>query len=238
MTAGDGGEHPKMSRNLDIDRLRRWSLFAAGGAAFMALTAAGCGDDRSASETPAATTTVVSNSQPTGTTTTTTVTTAPSPAPTVPPITESVNAGPGGATGTQAELADEVNKRIIRNPQMTGSRVNVVVDDAGVATLTGFTQNQQQKALAAKAAENTTGVVSVVNKLEIRPTGGTGKAPKPAPTPAAPKTQIIVVPGPPAAAPSPAPSPAASPLEGYEENGTAPAPSPAAPAPTTPEGGQ
>jgi hypothetical protein len=147
----------------------------------------------------------------------------------VPAVNESVNAGPGGPTGTQAALADEVNKRIIRNPQMTGSRVNVVVDDIGVATLTGFTQNQQQKALAAKAAENTAGIVSVANKLEIRPTGGVGKAPKPTPSPSV-TTHIIVVPGPPAAAPAPRPS--ASPWEG---GGESPAP---APTPLSPDTGQ
>jgi len=78
---------------------------------------------------------------------------------------------------------------------MTGSRVTAVVDDAGVATLNGFVQNQQQKALAAKAAENTPGVVSVKNKLEIRPTGGAGKTPK---TPPPVQTKVIVVPATPA----------------------------------------
>jgi hypothetical protein len=127
-------------------------------------------------------------------------------------VTNDTNAGAGGATGTQTALADEISKTITRNTQMTGSRVNVVVDDAGVATLTGFTQNQQQKALAEKAAKNTAGVSLVVNKLDIRPTGGTGKA-KPTPPPAGPQTQIIVVPGAtaPAAPPAPAPSVAGAP---------------------------
>jgi hypothetical protein len=50
-----------------------------------------------------------------------------------PPRNENTNAGPGGATGTGTALADEINKKIIRNPQMTGSRVTAVVDASGVA---------------------------------------------------------------------------------------------------------
>jgi hypothetical protein len=181
--------HAPITCNSRVERLRIAALFAAGGAALatLSLGAVGCGD-RSADE-GTSTTTVVSNAEP-GTTTVTT-STAPSPAASVPATTESVNAGPGDANGTQAKLADDINTRIIRNPQMTGSRVNVVVDDAGTATLTGFTQNQQQKALAAKAAEDTSGVVSVKNKIEIRPTGGVKPPPPPAP-------KVIVAPGPPA----------------------------------------
>ena len=81
------------------------------------------------------------------------------------------NAGPGGASGTDAAVAAAVRTAIVNNKQMTGSRVDVVVT-GGVATLNGFTQNQQQKALAEKAARDTAGVTSVENKLEIRPTGG------------------------------------------------------------------
>lgn len=188
--------------------------------AFFALALAGCGnnDTGTAGEAP---TTVVVAPAPSATTPTATPT---------PPGSDT-NAGPGGATGTNAALAEEINTKIVRNTQMTGSRVTAIVDDAGVATLNGFVQNQQQKALAAKAAQNTSGVASVKNKLEIRPTGGTGKTPKP--TPAPPTTNIIVVPGgnnsPTAAPPAPAPGtattpaatpdPDATPLGGY----TAPA---------------
>lgn len=227
----------KQSISQRSERLRLSTLFAVGGAALavLSLGAAGCGDRQSADEGAGATTTVVSNAEPGTTTVTTTTAPTPAPMPSVPASTESVNAGPGDANGTQAEVADAVNTRIIRNPQMTGSRINVVVDSVGVATLTGFTQNQQQKALATRAAENTPGVVSVLNKLEIRPTGGTGKAaPKPSPTPAPPTTtNVIVVPGP-AASPAPTPAPSASPLEGFEEGGeprTEPTPAPA-PLPT------
>ncbi|MES2464811.1 MAG: BON domain-containing protein [Armatimonadota bacterium] len=162
---------------------------------------AGCGD-----KTPETSTTVI-NQPAADTATTTTTTTVPGPkASTV--VTNDTNAGAGGATGTQTALADEISRAITRNTQMTGSRVNVVVDDAGVATLTGFTQNQQQKALAEKAAKNTAGISLVTNKLDIRPTGGTGKT-QPTPPPSGPQTQIIVVPG--AAAPAPAAPPASAP---------------------------
>lgn len=194
---------------------------------------AGCGDK--APETSS--TTVINQAAPE----TSRSAPVPVPGPSGAVVTNDTNAGAGGATGTQTALADEITKIITRNTQMTGSRVNVVVDDAGVATLTGFTQNQQQKALAEKAAKNTTGVSLVSNKLDIRPTGGTGKA---KPAPAAPQTQIIVVPGapapaapgPPATAPTvsgapaaaPGGPPAGSPVP-TTEGGTAPVAPPAPP---------
>jgi hypothetical protein len=85
------------------------------------------------------------------------------------------NAGPGGATGASSTTADAINTTIVRNTQMTGSRVTAVVDSAGTATLNGFVQNAQQKALAEKAAKDTPGVSGLKDKLEIRPTGGAGK---------------------------------------------------------------
>ncbi len=198
------------------------SLFTCGIAAAALLT--GCGD-----KVPETSTTVINQAAPT--------TAAPAPVASGKVVTNDTNAGPGGATGTQTALADTISRTITRNTQMTGSRVNVVVDSAGVATLTGFTQNQQQKALAEKAAKEAVGVTSVSNKLEIRPTGGTGKA---KPAPAAPQTQIIVVPGaapaaaPPATAPSAegAPVPPSSDAPASGGPATAPA-SPAAPPPPT-----
>ena len=62
---------------------------------------------------------------------------------------------------------------------MTGSRVEPVAT-AGVVTLTGQVQNQQQKALAEKTATQVSGVASVKNKLIIVSTGG-----------AKPKPQVI-----------------------------------------------
>jgi hypothetical protein len=162
------------------------------------LWGAGCGDRDDVAEAPTSSTTIVS-STPDSQTRVTTVTTEQASQrgsgnieDGVPVDNENTNAGPGGATGTETEIADEINKKIIRNPQMTGSRVNVVVDAAGMATISGFTQNQQQKALALKAAKETAGVLDVKDKLEIRPTGGTGKTPKPAPQ--QPQTTIVVVP--------------------------------------------
>ena len=199
------------------------ALFTCGIAAALMT---GCGD-----KAPDTSTTVINQAAPTAA--------APAPAASGKVVTNDTNAGPGGATGTQTALADTISRTITRNTQMTGSRVNVVVDSAGVATLTGFTQNQQQKALAEKAAKEAVGITSVSNKLEIRPTGGTGKA---TPAPAAPQTQIIVVPGaapaatPPATAPSVAGAPDLPPgsSAGPAPGGPATAPaSPAAPPPPT-----
>lgn len=173
--------------------IRYGRLAIVGAAALGAL--AGCGDRE-----PETSTTVVTTAPPSATTTVTTpagsatTTTTPGPMTRTPP-TNDTNAGAGGPTGTETEIADAINKKIHTNTQMTGSRVTAVVDASGAATLTGFTQNQQQKALAEKAARNTPGVMEVKNKLEIRPTGGTGKTPK---TPPAVTTKVIVVPGPPA----------------------------------------
>jgi osmotically-inducible protein OsmY len=109
--------------------------------------------------------------------------------------TNDTNAGPGGPAGTQSAISDAVSSAIIHNTQMTGSRVNVVVDDSGVATLTGSVQNSQQKALAEKAARNTTGVNSVNNKLEINPTGGAGHtAPSNGASSGGTTTNVIVMP--------------------------------------------
>jgi hypothetical protein len=135
---------------------------------------------------------------------------SPSPSPKSP--VSDTNAGPGGPSGTNTAIAEDINTRIVRNTQMTGSRVTAVVDDTGIATLNGFVQNQQQKALAAKAAENTPGVLSIKNKIEIRPTGGVGKqAPTPPPT-----TQIIVMPAPSSNA-TPTPEPSVSPSPNWGE---------------------
>ena len=177
----------------------RYGRLAVAGAAALG-TLAGCGDREPE------TTTVVTAAPPATTTTVTTpagsatTTTTPGTLTRTPP-TNDTNAGAGGPTGTETEIADAINKRIHTNTQMTGSRVTAVVDASGTATLTGFTQNRQQKALAEKAARDTVGVVEVRNKLEIRPTGGVGKTPK---TPPPATTKVIVVPGPPTT-PPPAP---------------------------------
>ena len=193
----------------------------------------GCSSNNAADESsapPAASTTTVVTSTPDASTTATTTTT-----PGTPPRNENTNAGPGGATGTETALADEINKKIIRNPQMTGSRVTAVVDASGVAVLTGFTQNRQQKALAEKSARDTVGVSSVNNKIEIRPTGGARRTVRTPPP--APKTTVIVVPGPGAtpsggsAVPSTEPGGVSAP-----DPGTEPAPVPPN-EPTAPGGG-
>lgn len=154
----------------------------AAGTALALLGAAGCSNNQP--QTPP---TVVSTPPPA----TTTVTTPPATAPSTPggaPATKiNVNAGPGGSMGTNSGVADAVNKAIVTNKEMTGSRVEVVVDASGVATLTGTVQDQQQKALAARTATNTPGVSSVKNKIEIVPTGGAKSASKP------PVTKVIVV---------------------------------------------
>lgn len=147
---------------------------------------------------PAATTTTTT---PGATATTTTAGTTTNPATKV-----NVNAGPGASTGTDTTTAEAVNKAIVTNKQMTGSRIEAVVT-SGVCTLTGITQNASQKGIAEQTARRVAGVTEVKNKIEIRPTGGAGAT---ASKPAAPKTKVIVinrtVPAPPAP-----PQPPASP---------------------------
>ena len=141
------------------------SLAAAAIAAAFLL--AGCHDDTppppAVAATPAPSTTMVvpsgSASAPAA------VTTAQ-----VPDTKINTNAGPGGSTGTDAALADQVNTAIVHNKQMTGSRVEVVAT-AGIVTLNGTVQNQQQKALAQTTAQNVPGVGSIKNKLVIVTTG-------------------------------------------------------------------
>jgi len=104
----------------------------------------------------------------------------------VTPSTNNTNAGSGGATGSQTAVADAVNKAIHNNAQMTGSRVTAVVNASGEARLTGTAQNAQQKGLAESTTRQTSGVSSVINKIEIVPTGGAKSA-------ATTKTKIVVV---------------------------------------------
>jgi len=98
----------------------------------------------------------------------TVATTTPTPVTTVP--TNNTNAGPGGATGSA--LGDAVTRQIHTNAQMTGSRVTAVSTAEGTVRLTGMAQNRQQKALAERVARDQPGVLHVVDKIEIVPTGG------------------------------------------------------------------
>ena len=199
-------------------RLRRSTALAAG-AVLAALLASGCAHDDTA--TPP----VVVTTPPT----TTMGTPAPGSVTTMTPGMASpdtkvnVNAGPGGSTGTDAALSDAVNMAIVHNKQMTGSRVEPV-STSGVVTLTGQVQNQQQKALAEKAATQIPGVMSVKNKLIIVSTGGA----KPKPV-IITKTKTIVIHDQNAAPTSPA---------NTNPGDTAQPPTPAAPdpnaAPSTP----
>jgi hypothetical protein len=134
------------------------------GVMLAAVLAAGCHDD-----TPPPATVV--NTPPSTTTTVTPGGTTTSPAQTVPDTKVNTNAGPGGSTGTDSALADQVNTAIVHNKQMTGSRVEVVAT-AGIVTLNGQVQNQQQKALAESTAQQVPGVSSIKNKLIIVTTGG------------------------------------------------------------------
>lgn len=157
----------------------RGVLLAAGSALAM-LAAAGCSHDDNPPPAVNTTTTVTAPATVPGTVTTTPGTTVVAPGTTVVGhSTNNTNAGAGGATGTDTTTADAVNKAIHNNAQMTGSRVTAVVQ-SGVARLTGTAQNQQQKGLAETTARQTSGVSSVVNKIEIVPTGGVKSAsPKP-----------------------------------------------------------
>ena len=149
------------------------------GAAALALLTAGCHDDTPPPATvvtpaPSSSVTVA----PAG---------APGASPMVPDTKINTNAGPGGSTGTDSALADQINTAIVHNKQMTGSRVEVVAT-AGIVTLNGQVQNQQQKALAQTAAQQVPGVSGIKNKLMIVTTGG----PKPKPT-VVTKTKTVVI---------------------------------------------
>jgi len=182
--------------------MKSFSWKRAAALAAMGLALAGC--SHNSENNPPASTTVVSSqpapAPPPGATVTTPSTTTPAPTANAPG-TNNVNAGPGGATGVGAATADAVNKAIHSNVQLTGSRITAVVDAAGVATLTGTAQNQQQKALAVRAATNTSGVTSVKDKIEIVPTGG-AKSKTASTTKVIHQTKVIVeqAPAPPGAA--------------------------------------
>src|SRR5579885_1109156 len=98
------------------------AAFLAG--ATLALTGiAGCSNK--SDENPPANTTVVTSTPA-----------SPTPAPTATvantntPPTNNVNAGQGGPAGTNAAVADAVNKAIHTNVQLTGSRITAVVDSS------------------------------------------------------------------------------------------------------------
>jgi len=158
-------------RTLEICNMPR-SVGACLASAALAVILAGCSHDNPPPAAPPAATptTVVTNPAP--------PTSPGAPvASSTAPQTNNTNAGPGGATGN--DLGDKVTEAIHINTQMTGSRVTAVADPGGVIRLTGTAQNQQQKALAEREARNTPGVTSVVNKIEIVPTGGSKVASKP-----------------------------------------------------------
>ena len=189
---------------------------AAAGAVLAALVLAGCHDD-----TPP-TTTVVTPPAPT------VVTPSTTPGTTTPDTKINTNAGPGASTGTDTALSDAVNTAIVHNKQMTGSRVEPVAT-AGVVTLNGQVQNQQQKALAEKAASQVPGVSGVKNKLIIVTTGGAKPKPtvitktvivhdKAAPAPSDGGTGDTSAPAPPAA-PDASGTPAAPPAAPDTGNG-------------------
>ncbi|MDQ2800244.1 MAG: BON domain-containing protein [Armatimonadota bacterium] len=173
---------------MHTDSLRvRKTLLAAVGLMLASAALTGCNDNKEA--TPPA---VVTNPAPPAPAPPTTVvvpgsttTTAPAAGGVVvagsPTTKINTNAGPGTSTGTDQATADAANAAIVRNKQMTGSRVEAVVT-GGVCRLTGFVQNQQQKGLAETTARRVPGVSSVVNKLTIIATGG-----------AKPPTKTIVV---------------------------------------------
>ncbi len=143
---------------------------AAACVTLMAMALAGCGHD----EAPPPTTVINQPPAPAtpNTTTTTVVPGASTTTTTAGPDTKvNTNAGPGMSNGTDTALSDAVNTAIVHNKQMTGARVEVVAS-AGIVTLNGEVQNQQQKALAGTTATNMPGVASVKNKLIIVTTGG------------------------------------------------------------------
>jgi hypothetical protein len=238
----DGASEKEYSPMFSSRKSTSAALLAAG-TLLTTIALAGCGN--SDSQTPP--TTVVSTPPPS------TVVTTPSPGTVVstnppgPNTKLNVNAGPGTSLGTDPPTADAVNKAIVTNKEMTGARVEAVVTD-GVATLTGTVQNQQQKALAEKAATDTTGVTSVKNKLQITPTGGAKSASKPSVTKVIVVHKTVTVPGPAPTGPPPADTTGTGdgtpsgtspvpPTDGTTDGGTAPA-SGGTPAPPPPSSGQ
>jgi len=160
------------------------------GCALMASTAwltAGCNSDRH--QAPPTVVTTTAPAPPPSTTYVAPSTNTPPMAgqvnPTALPQTNNTNAGPGGPTGT--ELGERITREIHTNAQMTGSRVTAVSTVDGTVRLTGRAQNQQQRALAAKTAKNEPGTTSVIDKIEIVPTGGVKTASAP------PKTIVKTV---------------------------------------------
>lgn len=153
----------------------------AGSVALAGLLAAGCSKD----ETPP--TTVTTTPAPSTTTVVTPGGSSTMATPPGPDTKINTNAGAGTSNGTDTATAAAINKAVVQNKQMTGSRVEAVVTD-GVATLNGQVQNQQQKALAEKASTQTSGVSSVKNKLMIVTTGGAKPKPE-----VVTKTKTVVI---------------------------------------------
>ena len=187
--------------------------------ALAAFALAGCSHDDNPPPAQVTTTTNVTPAAPA--VSTTTVATTPGGT-TSAMSTNNTNAGMGGATGTNAGVADSINKAIRTNTQMTGSRITAVVNDAGEARLTGTAQNAQQKALAESTARQAAGVTHVVNKVEIVPTGGA----KSGAAPVKVKTKYVVVhdqapvPGASSPADTSAPSDTAAPADTGTASGT------------------
>jgi len=211
-----------------MSRMNRSGRLAviAGSAALAGLLASGCSKD----ETPP-TTTVTTPAAPDTTTVVTPGGTSTMGTPTGPDTKINTNAGAGTSNGTDTATAAAINKAVVQNKQMTGSRVEAVVS-GGVATLNGQVQNQQQKALAEKAATQTAGVSSVKNKLMIVSTGGA----KPKPQVITKTNTIVIHDKAPAPAMDPNQTNANSPMSGAPAQGTAPGTMPPGPSdsPTTP----
>ncbi len=201
------------------------------GALFAALLTAGCHDNNPPANTVVTTPPPApAGVSPGGTATTTAGSAATA---TTPDTKINTNAGAGTSNGTDTATADKINTAIVHNKQMTGSRVEPVVT-AGVATLNGQVQNQQQKALAETTARQVAGVSSVKNKLIIVTTGGAKPKPmvvtktktvyvhdKAAPAQSSGGTSATQAPPPPAAPEAPAaPAPPAAPDNNGVDNGT------------------
>ena len=150
----------------DMFKLHHAAIVSLLGAAAISVGCASKPDSDSAPSTVVTSTTTPAPPTTTVATPNGTVTTVPGAA-----VTNNTNAGPGSAVGADQNVGDEVDKAIHTNVQMTGSRITAVVT-GGVARLTGTAQNAQQKALAEKAARDTAGVTSVINKVDILATGG------------------------------------------------------------------
>ncbi len=89
----------------------------------------------------------------------------------LPAEAKSSNSGSSSAQASLATVERQVSKRIRADQQLAQQDINVSVDRAGEATLTGTVTSQFAKDRAGEIAGRVEGVTQVDNRLEIRGDG-------------------------------------------------------------------